>query len=84
MEFPSLVGVHTGEEARVVVEAEEEAALVVGTMVAVEVMTGEVVVQTVEALVDHMLQGTVCMGGQNDSIKDACTHSAIPDHLCSF
>lgn len=55
MEFPSLVEVHTGEQARVVEAEVEEGALVVAIiMVAVEVMTGEVAVQTVEALVDHL------------------------------
>ena len=51
-EFQSLAGVHTGEQAGVV-EAEEDALVVAAIMVVVEVMTGEVVVQMVEALVDH-------------------------------
>lgn len=50
-EFQSSAGVHTGEQAGVV-EA-EEGALEVAIMVVVEVMTGEVVDQMVEVLVDH-------------------------------
>ena len=49
-EFQSSAGVHTGEQAGVV-EAEEDALVVV--IMVVEVMTGEVVVQMVGALVDH-------------------------------
>ena len=51
-EFQSSAGVRTGEQAGVV-ELVEGVVLVVATMVVVEEMTGELVVQMVEALVDH-------------------------------